>query len=356
MTSAQLRVAVIGCGRMGALTTERTRMSVPAIWLPLSHAEAVSSIETTDLVAVCDSSQEQLSRVIQHYPGVEGYTDYRKMLAEVHPDIVGVATRTAGRCEIIRDCAEAGVKGIHAEKPLAGSIKESLFALDAMRANNVGFTFGAVRRYMAAYRLAKDVVSSGEIGALRQIVIEHGSDMLLWGHPHSVDIASFFCSGAEINRVQARLRMIPESVSDAIVDCDPLLDMGYLEFGNGVTAVITAGHGFNIRLFGETGSVTVVGDGVRVELRKKMQDRPYEFGPTELPFDASISGTRQAFLNLVDYINQGTPTGLTFAEVEQIHRALLAMALSEISNGQAVDVWNIPRDFVVTGRFGNLYA
>lgn len=351
-----LTAAVIGCGRMGAQTTERTRKSVPPIWLPLSHAEAIASLQGYRLAAVCDQDPEQASRVAEQFPGSRPFSDHRAMLDEVKPDVVGVATRTPGRCDIIVDCIHAGVKGIHAEKPLARSLRECKMALTALKDNEVAFTYGAVRRYMAPYRLAREVMLSGEIGQLRQAVIEHGADMLMWGHPHSVDLALFYRPGATAVSTRARLDIREGSFADGVLDDDPLLINACIDFSDGTTVVVTSGNGFNVRLYGETGSVTVVGDGSRVELRKKEEGRPYELTCRELDVDTRWSGTQMSFMNIERCIAQGHPTGISYSEVEMAHRILFAMALSELQGGSAVRPEDVPDDFTVTGRFGNLYA
>lgn len=354
---APIRAAVVGCGRMGALTTERTRASVPANWLPLSHAEAIASLSGIELVALCDTQPAQLQAAAARYPGAVAYTDHLTMLAAERPQIVGIATRTEGRCAVIADCARHGVRGIHAEKPMARSLKDCRAAVEAMRAAGTGFTFGAVRRYMPPYLLARDVVASGEVGPLRQVVIEHGGDMLMWGHPHTVDLAHLFVPDADVVRVQARLAIDPAgSWSGRTLDLDPKLMMGYLEFASGVSAIVTAGHGFNLRAYGESGSVSVIGDGTRVELRKKVDGRPYELEHSELDFDTTVSGTQQAILNLVHYVRTGAPTGMSLDDVEKNQRVLFALVLSAESDGRAVDPATVDESLVVTGRFGELYA
>ena len=50
------------------------------------------------------------------------------------------------------------------------------------------------------------------------------------------------------------------------------------------------------------------------------------------------------------------PTGISVGEIEMIHRALLGLAQSEMLDGRAVAPKDIADDFVVTGRFGDLYA
>lgn len=351
-----LDAAVIGCGRMGALTTERTRKSVPPIWLPLSHTEALASLPGYRLAAVCDLAPEQAARVAERFPGSHFYSDHLSMLEKEKPAVVGIATRTAGRCDIIVDCVRTGVKGIHAEKPLAGSLCECRMALSAMERSGVAFTYGAVRRYMAPYRLAKEVMLSGEIGQLRQVVIEHGSDMLMWGHPHSVDLALFYRPGATATGVRARLNVRKGAYSDGLLDDDPLLVNACIDFSDGTTVVITSGHGFNVRLFGETGSVTVVGDGTRVELRNKKDGSPYETTHRDLPFGSCLSGTQEAFLNIERALLNGDSTGISYVEVETAHRLLFAMALSELHAGEMVRPEDVPDDFRVTGRFGDVYA
>lgn len=340
---------------MGALTTDRTRNSTPPIWFPLSHADAITTIDGIELVAVCDASLAQAEKVAQAYPGSMPFTDHMEMLRAAKPDIVGIATRTAGRCEIIADCAQHGVLAIHSEKPMARSMAEANVALDAMRKHNIGFTYGAVRRYMAPYLLAREVAVSGQIGEMRQIVIEHGSELLLWGHPHSVDLAMFFNPGHAVSSVRARLQIDPICVSGHTVDCDPLLNMAYLEFDNGVSAIISQASGYNVRLYGSAGIVSVIGNGLRVELRRNGTGK-YESVCEELPFDTAVSGTRQAFLNLRAYLLENASTGISLEEVEAMHRVLFAIAWSELQSGRPVSPHHVPDDLFISGRFGDLYA
>ncbi len=43
MSLAAISAAVIGCGRMGAFTSEGVRRHAPRAWLPLAHAEAIGA-------------------------------------------------------------------------------------------------------------------------------------------------------------------------------------------------------------------------------------------------------------------------------------------------------------------------
>ena len=63
----KLTVGLIGCGRMGAKTAESVRQSVPKGWLPLSHLEAIKSMDDLELVALCDTDSERVSRAAETY-------------------------------------------------------------------------------------------------------------------------------------------------------------------------------------------------------------------------------------------------------------------------------------------------
>ena len=119
-----MKAAVIGLGRMGAEPSKRLEDVLPDGWLPISHAEAMISTPGIELVALCDADAEKVERFKKHYSILNGYTDYKKMIDEIKPDFLSVATRTSVRKEIIEYAANNGVKAIYAEKPLCNSLTE----------------------------------------------------------------------------------------------------------------------------------------------------------------------------------------------------------------------------------------
>ncbi len=112
-------VALIGCGRIS-----------------FKHIEAfVANKESMKLVAVCDPvlSRAQ-SKVIEYQKSlsdaiVATYEDYRKMLDELHPDIVTIATESGLHPAIAIECLDDGCHVI-CEKPMALSTSDA----DAMNA------------------------------------------------------------------------------------------------------------------------------------------------------------------------------------------------------------------------------
>ena len=104
-----------------------------------------------ELAAVTDPDTARVEKLsaLYHIPGK--YSDYRKMLAEVKPDIVSISTSTRPRPEIIITAAEMGVRGIFAEKALCGSMEEADRIVEACKKHGVIFNYGTNRRYDVIY-------------------------------------------------------------------------------------------------------------------------------------------------------------------------------------------------------------
>ena len=285
------------------------------------------------------------------------FTDYRDVLAKGVPDIVTIATRTEGRAAMIAACAEAGVRAIHAEKPLCRSFEEGEAAARAVVRNKVAFSFGATRRYMGAYRQARAIVQSGRFGQAQQLHLHFRAGPLQWAHPHSVDLAMFFAGDAEPETAQAAL-MRCDRWDGRVLDVDPQLAMGLLRFGNGFTALLTAAPGCDASVVCERGIVSVLADGAAIECRAPTPGKgaAYFDAVQSEKIQPGPSGLQIALSELRDAILTGAPTsgGIHLALSGQ--RALFALALSGLNSGTEVALRDVPRDFTVTGRSGDLYA
>lgn len=356
--STPLKAAVIGCGRIGTITGDLVRKRLPRGWVPLSHAEAVVACEGVELVAFCDIDPERVDRAASTY-GVKGrFTDYRSMLGEVHPDIVTIATRTEGRSDIVGEAAARGVRGMHIEKPLARSMAECDRALEALKTYGVYMTYGTTRRHMEIYRQAKAMVEAGEIGELEEVVVEIGHNLLLWNHPHSTDMLLYFAGSTQVESVQATCRFERVSEDRMLVDDDPHIDNAFYRFGNGVRGLITVGRGMNFRMYGSKGQLKVYADGSGIEvLTNRKGTSPYLLDRTELTSTVEESGTQAAIAEIRDAIFFGPrePT-IRFEEVRAGLHMLLGAVWSSMHGGRIVGLGEVPDEFTVTGRFGDLYA
>jgi hypothetical protein len=315
------------------------------------------AVDGVKLSAVCDVVPDAVAATASTYGVVAQYTDYKEMICKERPDILAIATRTPERIEIIRFAAENGVKGIHIEKPLAQSLGGCLDALEAMDKHGVKATYGVYRRYHPAYLAARDLVRSGHIGDLREMTVEFCRSLLLWYHPHSIDLLIMFANGAKPESVWADCAFESENLIGNVLDEDPVVLHGYVRFAGGLTGTITQAGGMNFRLGGALGAIGVLRNGESVVSRICSSETDKNFSHRdESMIICEMSATMAAFSELRDCVSSGKDTSLSLSDLEMGTRLLLSLAYSACIGGKTVCPQNLPSDFKVTGRFNDLYA
>jgi len=349
--TSPLSVAVIGCGRMGAFTSDETLAGMPPGWAPLNYAEAARTTPGLELSALCDSNQEQLEKAARQHGVKIAFADHRALLEQKKPDIAVIATRMPVRGGIIRDCISAGVRGLLFEKPLATNMAEARPVLSALRDSRIPFAFGTLRRFSEAYRHARALVEAGEIGELRNIAVDHGHDMLMWGHPHSVDLLIYFSRCHEAEEIRADCTFPPDSITKDRVDCDPMLERASIRFSNGIGGNISRANGKSTHLTGTRGTLSIHADGARLELILAGKDPQLVEMPTPV-----LSCTQRALSELADAVRGEGEPAFTAADIEANQRLLLAIARSALAGGKSVRPGEVPDGFTVTSRYGALTA
>ena len=352
-----LRAAVIGLGRMGAEPSSRFDGKIPAGWLPISHAEALINTESIELVALCDNDEKRLTHFGQHYGIPKVYSDYRQMITDIKPDILSIATRTDVRCDIIRFGLEHGIKGFYAEKPISRSISDCRNILNQVDQHKAKIVYGATRRAMDVYSKAKEICWSGEIGEIEQITIEFGYAPLLWAHPHSVDLMTFFANSTSIKSIQGTCFIDENNIQSNIVDDDPLIENAYIVFENGIRATITQTRGFNIRIGCTKGILTIHGNGNSIEINRTKVMTDYFHSVEEITVTPSKSGTQHLMEDLKkSVINNMEPTHIKPAEILCGQQILFGIVQSTLEGGRKITPGMLNEDLVVTGRTGVFYA
>ena len=93
-----------------------------------SHLQAINALDDYELVGVCRRSEQTLKEIAGEL-GVEGYTDYRDLLA-AGPQVVAVCLPHGMHCEATLAAFEAGCH-VLVEKPMAVSVDECNGMLEA---------------------------------------------------------------------------------------------------------------------------------------------------------------------------------------------------------------------------------
>ena len=279
----KIKAAVIGCGRMGAFTSDLMKEVGPKCWFPLSHIEGLNHHEEIFLEAICDSNESLLKKAGDLYDVKYRYSDSQELFDKHKIDLLTVATRTRDRFQIIKDGIASGVKAFHLEKPLCNSMQELNEIESLVSENKICLTYGTLRRYFEIYQKAKDLVDSGVYGKLVQVQVNFGQKPLFWAHPHCVDTILFFSGKRKLKYVQSHLSNVIFA-GDNILESDPLVEQSNMIFDDGLMGSITKNPGSDVFLNCEKGVVIVESNGSQISVRAATQDSPYfEHSKKSLP-------------------------------------------------------------------------
>jgi len=270
--SRPLSAAVVGCGRMGAFTSPSVREYGPDCWLPSAHAEAITAANGLDLIALCDANADGVERAGEHYGVARRHLDHADLLAAGAPDLLGIATRTIGRADMILNAIAAGTRAFHVEKPVCNSVEELARLETAFAREDIFVTLGAVRRHFAIYQDAVRRARSGAYGALNAAHAEFGARTLYWSHPHTVDLILMAAAGAKVEAVQAKLGPVEQDAMTIIND-PVVLDAG-IWFEGGFSGHITRMPGTDFRMACDTAQIAVVANGSSLWLSGREKPAP----------------------------------------------------------------------------------
>ena len=257
---ARYRVGVIGCRGIG-----------------VAHASGLVGLRNATLAAACDLAESELvafsERWQSEWPGINQFTDHREMLARESLDIVTVATSDHRHADLVVDAANAGVRGIFCEKPLATNLADADRMVQAAERNGVILSVDHTRRFLPLWRhIREQIVDGGEIGRVQYIVgaLNGRRSMLFRNGTHLVDSICYFAD-SDPDWVFAELEAGYEDYTEYRGDGghDPATEpsaSGYIHFANGVRGFFVGGSKssadpkFRCEIVGTTGYVQVSRD------------------------------------------------------------------------------------------------
>ncbi|MDE0299899.1 MAG: Gfo/Idh/MocA family oxidoreductase [Candidatus Poribacteria bacterium] len=147
------RVAIVGTGSIA------TR-----------HGRACNEVDSTELRAICDISEDSLSSFGEEFGVARRFTSLQEMLDTEKIDIAIVSTWGPSHAQTTTQLADSGrVKAILCEKPFALTTDEVEGMADAARRNGVLLAEGFKYRHHPMHLRAKELVDSGAIGDIRSI-------------------------------------------------------------------------------------------------------------------------------------------------------------------------------------------
>ena len=271
MKNKTYRVAIVGLSGIGMNRPTIEPGAVLNTPMPHSHVASYAVLPNTKVVAVCELKTELFDQFKEQwgdaFPDARTYVDYREMIDQENLDILSVATSDNRHTDIVVYAANAGIKGVVCEKPLATTVDECDRMIEACQRSGTVMTVEHTRRWQPPYHTALKAIGEGAIGSVKRIVGHLGGPraMLFRNGTHLIDGVCFFAQ-SDPQWVFAEL---DEGFEDYFFyrgdggrspEGDPG-GSGYIHFKNGVRAFINASKGQMpttiLQIIGETGQIDV---------------------------------------------------------------------------------------------------
>jgi predicted dehydrogenase len=144
-----------------------------------SLIQAVKAHDELELVAICEEDQETRSKLSSEIFDGPVFDSYQTMLEEVECDVIGIGDYYSKRGEVAITALQRG-KHILSDKPLCTRLDEldEITRLAREKQGSVGCMLDL--REAPPFRLLRDLVQSGELGAVHAISFG-AQHPLMWG-------------------------------------------------------------------------------------------------------------------------------------------------------------------------------
>jgi UDP-N-acetylglucosamine 3-dehydrogenase len=147
-------VAVIGVGNWGK-----------------NHARVYKELcqeGVVEAVQICDENQARV-RELSSALGVQGTSDYRRILNDPRIQAISIATPSRTHFQIAKECMEVG-KDVLVEKPMTMDVGEAEELVNVAGKNNRILMVGHIFRYHPAVQELKRRIDAGELGKIQTII------------------------------------------------------------------------------------------------------------------------------------------------------------------------------------------
>jgi myo-inositol 2-dehydrogenase/D-chiro-inositol 1-dehydrogenase len=323
-----VRVALIGSGRMGAFHGETLARRIPG----------------ARLAAVADPAPGVAERLASELGADAAYTDPAEAFASPDVDAVVIAAPARFHADLVVAAAAAG-NGVFCEKPVGLSLTDVDRAVEAADAAGVVLQVGFNRRFAPDWRAARALLDDGTLGTprlLRSLTRDPGGfnpvgvpqeTIFLETLIHDFDTLRFLNPGAEAVEVYAVADALvaPQYRDEGLYDSAVVV----VKFDNHAVgtaeACFEAAYGYDVRgeVFGSGGMATM-GDGRRTGMVfSGAAGRAIETARSDQELLASAYVAELAAF--VEAVRTGTPAPVTGRDA----RAAVAIALAGLESARS---------------------
>ena len=238
---ARYRTAIIACGTIARVHARA--------WLGVAG-------QPVALGALADTHPDARREFGDFFgiPEAKRYADFREMLDAEGPDFVDVCSWHQQHAEMVIAAAARQPKAIVCQKPMAVDLGEADAMLTACARNRVKLVIAYQRPHHATWLAARDLIRAGAIGAVRQVQMDDGGN-LLNNNSHNIRLALFLMEEPAAEWVLGAVERTTDGVERGLPAEDACL--GLVGCANGATILIQSnlvhGLGQGCRVIGTEG-------------------------------------------------------------------------------------------------------
>jgi len=237
----------------------------------------------TKIVAVADPVEAGRAKSLERLKLAPelAFSDYRKMLETVKPELVAVGPRHVDQHhDMILAAIQAGAKGLYVEKPFCRNLVEADAIVAACEKNRVKLALAHRNRYHPVLPVVAKLIADGAIGRWLEIRARgkedaRGGSLDLWVlGSHLLNLCHYF-AGTPLNVAATVLQdgrpVTASDVKDGAEGIGPLAgnevharfstEKGIPVFFDSVATAGTKEAGFGLQLIGTEGIIDLRGDG-----------------------------------------------------------------------------------------------
>lgn len=168
-----------------------------------THVAAYENHPGVDLVAGSSRDAGRRER-FEKRTGARTYADWRELIEKESFDIISVATYAPYHADITVACAEAGIRAIYCEKPIATTLDDANRMVEACASAGSLLVLNHQRRFNSNCRRLRDFIASGALGELTSVNLQWGNGRIGNVGTHMID-GLMMLTGRKVERVSGHL-------------------------------------------------------------------------------------------------------------------------------------------------------
>jgi predicted dehydrogenase len=262
-----LKVAVIGAGK------PRGVAGATGFGMAHRHMAGYGATGRCTLAGVAEISRENADAFVAvHNPAAAVFSDYRRMMRTIQPDVVSVCLWPHLHAKVVCAVARFKPRVILCEKPMDVHWDASLRMHQACQQNGVLLAINHQRRFNLPLAKAKKLLAGGAIGRLQRL--DGAWHNLSDAGTHVLDLMFFFNDDTPAEWVLGQIDMRGATRVFGAINAGH--GLSEFRFQNGVRAVYHFGHqhaelGCLLRLTGDGGVIEILFEAPWLRLRRHGQ-------------------------------------------------------------------------------------